>query len=88
MFYSRFPCLDLHGENVDSSKVLIKGFLNDNYKLNNYNVVIIHGIGHGIIKKCVHEELKKYRFVKNYKIDNFNSGVTLVELSNYVDKNV
>ena len=83
MFCSSMPKLDLHGETKDSSRVLLTEFINDNYKLGNIHIAIIHGIGEGILKKEVHLLLKRNKLVKNYKLDNFNIGCTLVEL---VDK--
>ena len=87
MFYSNVPKLDLHGETKDSSRVLVKEFINDNYKLGNVLVVIVHGIGEGILKKEVHFNLKRNKLVKSYKLDNFNEGCTLVEIVNRFDKN-
>ena len=44
------------------------------------NIVIIHGIGTGIVKKEVHEALRVNKNVIEYKTDNFNSGCTIVKL--------
>ena len=85
MFYSGLPSLDLHGEYSDSARILVKEFINDNLKLKKYNIVIIHGIGKGILKKCVHQELKKNKHVKSFKLDNFNVGTTIVELYQNID---
>lgn len=79
-YYKNYPSIDLHGETSDISKILVNNFILDNIKLKNKYIIIIHGIGKGIVKKSVHEELKTNKFVKNYKLDNFNSGMTLVEL--------
>ena len=86
MFYSSMPTLDLHGETRDSARVLVNEFVNDNYKLKNTSIAIIHGIGQGILKKEVHTVLKKNKIVKSYKLDNFNIGCTLVELVDKFDK--
>lgn len=83
MFYSNMPKLDLHGETKDSARVLVNEFINDNYKLGYADLVIIHGIGEGILRKEVHVILKNNKFVLDYKLDNFNIGCTLVRL---VDK--
>ena len=40
----------------------------------------IHGRGEGILKKQVHEILKKHPKVLNYYIDGMNLGATMVEL--------
>ena len=79
-FYNNLPTIDLHGETKDISKILVKDFIYDNYKLKNEYVVLIHGIGKGIVKKSIYEELKINKYVKEYKQDNFNPGVTIAKL--------
>ena len=79
--YSSLPQLDLHGIDRDYARILIKEFVLDNYKLKNEKIIIIHGIGTGIIRKTTHEVLKKNKYVKSYKIDNFNAGTTIVILN-------
>lgn len=81
MFYNNNPQLDLHGETRDSARILVNEFIEDNYKLKHDKLLIIHGIGSGILKKEVHEVLKKNKKVKRYKLDNFNSGCTIVEIN-------
>lgn len=78
--YNSLPTIDLHGETGDISKIIIKDFINDNIKLKNKKIVIIHGIGKGIVKKAVYNELTVNKNVKTYKQDNFNPGMTIVEL--------
>lgn len=80
MLYSNLPTLDLHGIDRDYAKILINEFINDNYKIKNPKVVIIHGIGKGIIRKTTQETLKKNKFVEEYKIDIFNPGMTVVSI--------
>ena len=80
MLYSNLPTLDLHGLDRDYAKILINEFINDNYKIKNQKVVIIHGIGKGIIRKTTQETLKKNKFVEEYKIDIFNPGMTVVSI--------
>lgn len=84
MFYSNIPSIDLHGEVRDSARVLVMEFINDNIKLKNEKILIIHGIGSGALKNEVHKVLKANKKVKSCKLDNFNSGCTVVEL--YIDK--
>lgn len=81
-FYSNLPTLDLHGETKDISKLLVDEFIEDNYKLKNNEIVVIHGIGKGIVKKAIYEELKNNKKVKEYKQDNFNPGCTIIKLDN------
>lgn len=80
--YSNLPSLDLHGLNRDYARILINDFILDNYKLKNRKVIIVHGIGTGIIRKTTMETLKNNKYVETYKLDNFNSGTTIVELKN------
>ena len=86
LYRKNMPHLDLHGETKDGARYLIKEFLNDNYKMNKKEIAIVHGIGTGIIKKEVHRVLKESKIVEEYGLDNFNSGCTLVRLSEFVDK--
>ncbi len=74
------PILDLHGETYETSKVLTKLFINDAIKTKDKKLVIIHGKGLGIVKEAVHSELKSNKYVNNYYTDNFNDGMTIVEL--------
>lgn len=78
--YSSWPTLDLHGLDRDYAKILINEFVYDNYIQRNYNIIIIHGNGTGIIRKVTQETLKNNKFVQSYKVDNFNSGSTVVVL--------
>ena len=80
--YSNLPSLDLHGLDRDYARILINDFILDNYKLKNRKVIIVHGIGTGIIRKTTMETLKNNKYVETYKLDNFNSGTTIVELRN------
>ncbi len=79
-FLINCPILDLHGETYEISKVLTKIFIEDNMKLKNKKLVIIHGRGMGIVKSAVREELKQNRYVEKFYTDNFNDGMTIVDL--------
>lgn len=78
--FSNSPTLDLHGESSDYARFAINDFINDNYKLKNEYIVIIHGKGSGILKKTTQEVLRSNKLVEEYKIDNFNDGQTVVKL--------
>lgn len=78
--YSQYPSIDLHGIDREYAKILVRDFIEDQIKMKEKNLVIIHGIGSGIVKKAVHEELKANKNVKEYKLDNFNLGCTIVTL--------
>ena len=78
--FSNIPSIDLHAFDRDYAKICIKDFVMDNYKLKKEKVAIIHGIGTGILRKATTEVLKHNKYVDSYKIDNFNSGMTIVTL--------
>ena len=63
------PHLDLHGETTESSIFLLNSFINDNIKLKNNKIVVIHGKGEGILKKAIQDALKR---TKNVSIFNQN----------------
>ncbi len=51
-FYMEYPVIDLHGLDKVSALISINEFINDNIKLRNYNILIIHGKGSGILKSA------------------------------------
>lgn len=79
--YNNLPKLDLHGEYRESARIMINEFIDDNYKIGNEKVIIVHGIGKGIIKNEVKNCLKHNKKVAKYYIDFFNVGATIVEIN-------
>ena len=80
MLNNNLPSLDLHGENREVTRILVKQFISDNIKMGNYKICIIHGIGTGILKREVRNVLENDERVKDFYIDFFNVGTTIVEL--------
>lgn len=80
IFIKNYPTLDLHGYDRYTATVVLNDFINENLKLHNYDLIIIHGIGTGIIKQTVHDILKHHKYVSNYKVHGFNLGMTIVKL--------
>ncbi len=78
MLESNIPTIDLHGETREVARILVEEFINDNIKLGNHKLSIIHGIGTGALKKEVHDLLKKDKRVEKYYVDFFNVGCTTV----------
>ena len=74
------PSIDLHGYDSDYARVKINEFIKDNYIMGNKNIVIVHGIGEGIIRKTTNETLQKNKLVLDYKSWYNNVGCTIVEL--------
>ena len=77
---SKSPHLDLHGETSDFLPVLVNDFINDNLKLKNRFIVVIHGHNSSVLKKELQLYLKTDKRVKNYYVDPFNIGQTVIEL--------
>ena len=80
------PQLDLHGEDRIGASIKVNHFIDDNAKIGNEEIAIVHGIGQGILKKEVHKVLKKNKKVVEYNIDCFNDGCTLVKIMKNIDK--
>ncbi len=80
MMFQNLPTLDLHGCNRFEACILIKEFINDNHKLKNKLIVIVHGKGKNILKNEVYNILKTNKSVKEYKLDIFTGGSTIIEL--------
>ena len=78
--------LDLHGMDREITKILVKEFIRDHYKMGYEKVIIIHGIGTGVLKKTVQEVLNKEKLVENFYLDFFNIGTTVVTLKKNIDK--
>lgn len=79
-FTFHLPHKDIHGETAATCVAVINSFLNDNIKLKNKKIIIIHGKGSGVLKKTTHELLKRNKNVVKYYIDGLNDGQTIVEL--------
>ncbi len=80
-FLNILPTIDLHGYNRDMVKYVVTDFINDNIKLGNKKIVIVHGKGEGIVKDELHFILKNDKRVKRYYLDMFNIGETIIELN-------
>lgn len=84
IFIDMYPSVDMHGLDRESARVLTDDFVKENIKLGNKKIIIIHGKGSHIVKQSVQQELNKNQYVEDYKLDNFNDGITVVSLK--VDK--
>ncbi len=80
IFIENFPKIDLHGLDRDTARVLVTDFIKDNIKQKQEIIVIIHGIGTGILRKTVHETLKKNKNVLDFKTFYSNNGSTIVKI--------
>lgn len=80
ILYKKLPTIDLHGADRYYAVMKTEEFIQDNIILNNKLIVVIHGKGEGILRKSIHENLRRNKNVKDYKLDIFNSGSTIIEL--------
>lgn len=75
--------LDVRGMTADETVALVERFI-DGAQMRHLNqVTIIHGKGTGVLRKAVHECLKRSKQVKSYRLGRFGegeSGVTIVEI--------
>lgn len=80
-FLDILPRIDVHGFSRDMIVYVLNDFINDNIKLKNKKIVIVHGKGEGILKTEIHNLLKKDKRVSRYYLDTFNIGQTIIELN-------
>lgn len=80
-FLDILPHIDVHGFNRDMIKFVLDDFISDNIKLRYKKIVIVHGKGEGILKNEIHCLLKRDSRVKNFYLDTFNIGQTIIELN-------
>ena len=80
MITSKTPKLDLHGEIVAMVEVLVNEFINDNKKMKNEYIIIIHGKSTNILTNEVSRVLKKNKDVLEFRKNNWNLGETIVKL--------
>ena len=80
MALAKYPKIDINVETTDTAVLLVNDFINDNLKMKNEYIVIIHGKGTGVLRKKVHEILKNNKMVEKYELDVMNLGQTIVKL--------
>lgn len=78
---SKSPKIDVHGETYDSVSLILSQFIDDNYKLSNKYIRIVHGKGEGVLKNRIHELLKINKKVEDYYLNNWNIGETIIVLN-------
>lgn len=82
IFLNNLPSLDLHGYDRECARVAINDFINDNIRMKNPKILIIHGKGTGILRATTKETLSKNKYVNNFQTSIFNEGCTIVNLKN------
>ncbi|MBR1742731.1 MAG: Smr/MutS family protein, partial [Lachnospiraceae bacterium] len=74
--------VNLIGMTVDEAMPVLLKYLDDAYLAHLSQVRVIHGRGTGALRKAVHVQLKKMKYVKSYRLGEFgegDEGVTVVE---------
>ena len=79
-FLYNVPHLDIHGYDRYGGQAEIKLFIDNNLRVGNKKIVIVHGKGTGILKKATFDYLKNDKRVLEYKTNNYNDGETIVIL--------
>jgi len=79
-FLYNLPHLDIHGYDRFGAVAMIKNFIDNNLRIEEKKIVIVHGKGSGILRKSTHEYLKKDKRVLSYKLNNYNDGETIAIL--------
>lgn len=80
-FIKLLPTVDVHGYTADETDYKVSEYINDNIKMGNKKIVVIHGIGAGILKTTVRTNFKNDKRVKKLYGDAFNLGITIIELN-------
>ncbi len=77
------PELKLLGMTADEAIAALDKYLDDAYLSHLHSLRIVHGKGTGVLRKAVHDYLRKQSQVKDYHLAEFgegDSGVTIVEI--------
>lgn len=75
------PVIDLHGLDRNYASLVVKEFIIDCLKTKDRRISIIHGRGSGILRRSIHDDLKKNKYVDKFYLNMFNDGETIVELN-------
>lgn len=79
-FTINLPTIDLHGYDSRTAVFKVNEFIEDNIKLRNKEIVVVHGIGEGVLRRAIHEELLKNNHVMSHELDYYNVGSTIIKL--------
>lgn len=85
IFDTNLPTIDLHGLDSSTARFKVLEFINDNKKMGNDIISIIHGRGSGILKNVVHDTLSKSRDVIDYKLFYNNTGETIAKIKTSIE---
>ena len=80
-FLNVLPSIDIHGHTRETFALVVSDFINDNIKLKNPKIVIIHGIGLKILSSELKLRFSRDKRVKKMYLSPDNSGCTILELN-------
>lgn len=80
-FLNILPSLDVHGYTSDTVIYPVSDFINDNIKLRNKKIIIIHGIGQKILSNTIKNKFINDKRVKKLYVSPENIGCTILELN-------
>jgi DNA mismatch repair protein MutS2 len=72
--------VDLHGKTVVEALRSLEKALNSLALSGGSRLEIVHGHGSGKVMRAVHDYLSETRVVKNFKVDEINTGMTVAYL--------
>lgn len=75
--------IDVRGKNLDDAVIDVEKYIDDAFISGLDSVTIIHGRGEGILRKGIHEALRRNKSVKSYQRGSFDEGgdgVTVAKL--------
>ncbi len=82
--YSVSAEINLIGKTVDEALTELDKYLDDAYLAHLPQVRVVHGKGSGILRKAVHQYLRRQKHVASYRLGEYgegDSGVTVVEFA-------
>ena len=74
---------DLRGKNVEEGVLEVDRYIDQALRLGLGEITVIHGKGTGVLRKGIHEYLRKNRYVKSFRLGVYGegeTGVTIVTL--------
>lgn len=80
IYVESLPKLDLHGLDRDTARVLVNDFINDNIKMKNEIINIVHGHGSGVLREVTHKTLRDNKNVLEFKTFYNNNGCTIAKI--------
>ena len=77
------PELDIRGMAADEAMPVLDQFLDSAYLANLPSVRIIHGKGTGVLRAAVHDELRRCKYVKSFRLGVYGEGETGVTIAEF-----